>query len=954
MAQFGNILVGGIITGSVYALLALGYSLVFGVTGALNLAQGAFIAVGALVMYTFLNSTHLPIGVAFIAALAVMLAVIGVIEWVIIRPAVTRISHSSLLMLMGGLLTAAEGAAFLLWGANPYNFNPFSGTNPIDAGGVYIPTQGFWVVGAMFGCVGAVALILNRTGTGRALRASAENRVAARLMGIHVDRMVLLSFLAAAVLGVVGGAVIAPVASMDYSTMASYTNFGLIAVSLGGLGTVFGSAAGGMALGVIDALISGYISSGFESVISLVLLVLVIVLRPQGLLGRSRGARSDVADRAGRVYSPPRLPASWSRSGALAIVVVMALLPNLIGTANLHAINITGIFCLAIIGLDLLTGISGLVSLGQAGFMAVGGYLTAILAVQHHVPTWAGLLAGLGGSLIVAALLGAVCSRVRGMYLAIVTLAFGILVESLGNTLNVTGGPSGIAGIPPFSIFGFSFDTDTRFYYLIWMLVLVALILVANLVRSLRGRALLAMHGDDVGARSLGLATPRAKIAVFMISAALASVAGSLYACYFTYLSPNMVGGSESLQLITMLVIGGMGTLFGPFLGVALLTYIPVASQSFSNYSPLATGVLLVVFLRYLPGGLYGQLLELASRLRRSLRTAQRSAMIPLPALGYAGTAAPCGVETRVAPDTECATVESAVAENPVATRTHEPASDGQRPSAACDGNAPAPPASAAPAAPEVALQVSGIDKRFGGVYAVRQVSFSVSAGTICALIGPNGAGKSTLFNVITNLYAPDAGEVTFFGEKLAGKPPDRITRMGLFRTFQTSRIFPHLSVLENVLIGGYRLGRAPYLAQALTLPQSRREERALRERALRLLDVLGLAERADSPASVLPLAGQKHVELARSLMAEPRMLLLDEPGAGLNDTETAELSQMLMAIRELGHTILVVEHNMTLVMGTADHVVVLDAGRIVTEGPPELVQRDPAVIDAYFGKTVA
>jgi branched-chain amino acid transport system ATP-binding protein len=235
-------------------------------------------------------------------------------------------------------------------------------------------------------------------------------------------------------------------------------------------------------------------------------------------------------------------------------------------------------------------------------------------------------------------------------------------------------------------------------------------------------------------------------------------------------------------------------------------------------------------------------------------------------------------------------------------------------------------------------------------VAAVRQVSFDVADGSLTALIGPNGAGKSTLYNLVTNLYRPDDGDVFLHGRRITGLPPERVTSLGLFRTFQTARIFPQLTVLENVLIGGYRLGRAGYLAQAFWLPRCRREERDLQQRARRLLDVMGLAGRAGSRAAVLPLASQKYVELARALMARPSVLILDEPGAGMNDAETAELGMILRAIRDTGHTVLVVEHNMSLVMGVCDQVVVMDAGRVIAQGSPREVQRDPEVIGAYFG----
>jgi branched-chain amino acid transport system permease protein len=936
----GNILIGGVITGAIYALLAVGYSLIFSVSGALNLAQGAFVAFGALVMYAFTHNAGLPLPVAFIASLAVVCAAVGIIEWTVIRPAVTQISHSNLLMMMGGLLTAFEGAAFLIWGSTPISLNQFSGSKPVTIGGLSIPTQGFWVVGAMLAAVAALGLVLMRTRWGRGLRATSENITAARLMGVPVDRMILVSFVAAAALGVIGGAVIAPLTSLDYSSMANYTNEGLIAVSLGGLGSVYGSVAGGLVLGIVEAVVSGYVSSLFSTTISLIILIGIIFFRPQGLIGRVRGRRMDVAERtSGRVYAPPKLPRRLSLSGSAVVIIVMAFLPGIIPSGDMRAVNITGIFCLTIIGLDLLSGIAGQVSLGQAGFMAIGGYMTAILTTHYHVPTLLALLAGCGGSVLVAVILGLVCGRLRGMYLAITTLAFGILIEGLANGLSITGGPSGVGGIPPLTVGSFQFDTDNSFFYLIWIIVGLALILSANLVRSNRGRILRAMHGDQVGARSLGLRVTRAKVAVFAISACMASIAGSLYADYFRYLSPDQVGSAESLQLITMLVIGGMGTLFGPLIGVTLLTYLPIAFQPLANYSMLVTGVLLVAFLRYLPAGLWGGVLEIVTRGMSRWGPRRQPQATMASSAGTAGAAAAAGElpPGKAAPEQAARAAGSAS----LAAAPAEPvlAADGHT---AVDEKVPA------------VLRLQGVSKSFGGVAAVRDVTFDVPTGSLTALIGPNGAGKSTLFNLITNLYQPDAGEVRLHGRPLGRLSPERITSLGLFRTFQTARVFPQLSMLDNVLVGAYRLGRAGYLAQALRLPNSIREERMLEARARKLLELIGLADRSDERAAVLPLAAQKYLELARSLMSEPSVVLYDEPGAGMNDAETEELGTILRAIRDTGHTVLVVEHNMSLVMGVSDHVVVMDAGRVIAAGAPQQVRSDPQVIQAYFGTVEA
>jgi branched-chain amino acid transport system ATP-binding protein len=252
------------------------------------------------------------------------------------------------------------------------------------------------------------------------------------------------------------------------------------------------------------------------------------------------------------------------------------------------------------------------------------------------------------------------------------------------------------------------------------------------------------------------------------------------------------------------------------------------------------------------------------------------------------------------------------------------------------------------------ALAVRNLSRSFGGLRATADLSFTVESGIVCALIGPNGAGKTTLFNLITNLFPADGGEVTLYGQSLRGLAPQRIAALGLIRTFQSARVFPCMTVLENAQAGRHRLLRSGLLASMARLPSARREEDELRTRAMRLLHLVGLGARAHTHAALLPMGAQKMLEVARALMAQPRVLLLDEPAAGLNDTETGELAALLRAIRESGITVLIVEHNMSLVMNVADKVIVLEAGSVIAEGPPARVQADKRVIEAYLGAEAA
>jgi branched-chain amino acid transport system permease protein len=364
----------------------------------------------------------------------------------------------------------------------------------------------------------------------------------------------------------------------------------------------------------LEQVSAGFVSSLFSNTVAIIALLVVLVWRPTGILARAGGQRVDVPEphvRGGYSFTIKDFHAKVWRS-SLVLGAVILLLPLFVHSEGmLNSLVITGIFFITTLGLDLLTGFAGQVSLGQAGFMAIGGYTSAVLAVKFHLAPLAGVAAGLVFSLAAATLLGLISARLRGMYLAMATLAFRVLVQSLAlGLMGVTGGPSGLVGIPSFSIGRLDFTGIIPNYYLVWILVGVIFFLATNLVRSDWGRVLRSINTDHTMAQALGVNVTAHKIKVFLISAGLASLAGSLYSFYFHFLSPDMVSSQTSIDLLTMLILGGEGTLIGPLVGVILLTFMPTYFQPLALYKPLVEGLLLVIILLRLPGGILGGILD--------------------------------------------------------------------------------------------------------------------------------------------------------------------------------------------------------------------------------------------------------------------------------------------------------------------------------------------------------
>jgi branched-chain amino acid transport system permease protein len=580
------------------------------------------------------------------------------------------------------------------------------------------------------------------------------------------------------------------------------------------------------------------------------------------------------------------------RLAGAAAILLLALVPVLLSPFSITLMNYIGVYALAVLGLVLLTGIAGMLSFGQAAFVGIAAYATAWLTAREGCSPWLGLLLGLALTGAVAAILGAVTLRLGGHFLSLSTIAWGLAIYFLFGNLSMLGQFNGISEVPPISIGSFALASSVRLYYLVWLLLVAALVLAANLLGSRQGRAIRALRGGRIMVESLAIDPFRIKLVTFVIAALLAALSGWLYAHMSRFVSPAPFDVEVGILYLLMAMVGGMGHLLGAVVGAAIVT---VLKNSIQDYLPLiapgASGQLEIVVFAVL----FILLLQRA-----------RAGIVPF-ALRYLPTLRPS---------------------EPVAAAALD-----RRPQ---------------PERGTPLLTVTGAMRRFGGLVAVNDVSLELRAGEILGLIGPNGAGKTTMFNLITGTLSPDRGRITFLGDDITRRAQRRIARAGIARTFQHVRLRPNMTLLDTVLLGTYGRTASGFVAGALRL--DRAEEARARAEAMWQLKRVGLDDRAFGLAGNLPLGNQRLLEIARALAADPALLVLDEPAAGLRAGEKAILAGLLQALKAEGLTMLLVEHDMDFVMGLVDRVVVMDFGSKLCEGTPAVVRRDPRVQEAYLG----
>ena len=564
-----------------------------------------------------------------------------------------------------------------------------------------------------------------------------------------------------------------------------------------------------------------------------------------------------------------------------------------------HLLVMAALYYVLAAGMNLLLA-GGQLTLGHTAFFGIGAYASGLLTLHFAISPLLGMIAAGALCALIGWALGKITLRLRGSYFVLVTIGFAEVVRLVDtNWIDLTQGPLGLPGIPAFDlgIAALTLTTKRAYYYLILVLAAATFILTARLLSSRFGRALSAVRQNEPLAESSGISAYHYTLVAMVTACALAGVAGSFYAHYINFLSPELFSFANTVTMVVMVVAGGQGTVAGPAVGALVFTFVPELLRMASFYRMLAYGFILLLVVMFMPRGIVHSL--------RGLGRSRRPAAAPQ-------AARPSELENAPAP-----------------------AARGPHDSAVTPGST---------------LDVEAVTVRFGGLAALQDFSMQLGAGEILALIGPNGAGKTTAFNVVTGFQPPTAGRVTHRGVDVTRLAPHRICRLGIVRMFQKTSVFPESTVRDNVITACHRLGRASFWSIVAGTPATRREETRLGERADALLAFTGLAGRADEQARNLSYGEQRLLGLAIALAPDPTVLMLDEPAAGLNPTETQRVMTLIGQIRARGISVLLVEHDMKMVMGISDRIVVLNHGQKIVEGAPAEIQRHPEVIRAYLG----
>ncbi|MDI9419622.1 MAG: branched-chain amino acid ABC transporter ATP-binding protein/permease [Bacillota bacterium] len=546
-----------------------------------------------------------------------------------------------------------------------------------------------------------------------------------------------------------------------------------------------------------------------------------------------------------------------------------------------YDLQILGLICVNImlaVSLNLINGFTGQFSIGHAGFFGIGAYASAYLTVVHGTPFLIALLIGAGFAALVGVLIGLPTLRLQGDYLAIATLGFGEIIRVVILNIPSIGGARGFSGISRMTTFGHTY-----------LFMILTVVIIKNFISSYHGRACIAVREDELASEALGINTTFYKVSAFTIGAFFAGLAGGLFSHFMGYINPatNQIGFLKSIDILIMVVLGGLGSITGSVGAAIFLTLIPELLRGLAEYRMVVYPIILILVMLFRPSGLLGD-----------------------KELSWEAIANLYYKVTRKKPEQDANT-----------------------------------------SATDCLLQINKLSVSFGGLRAISNVDMSVSEGELVGLIGPNGAGKTTLFNALTGLCRPTSGEIIFFGQNLTKKPAHYICHEGITRTFQNIRLFKSLTALENLRIAYHQNMHYSFSSGILQTIRAKRQEEEAAEHAYAMLEIVGLTPYAHERAVNLSYGNQRKLEIARALVTKPKLLLLDEPAAGMNPAETQELLNLIRSLRsDFGLTIILIEHDMNLVMNLCERIFVLDYGVLIAQGSVEEVRSNEQVIQAYLG----
>jgi ABC-type branched-subunit amino acid transport system ATPase component/ABC-type branched-subunit amino acid transport system permease subunit len=913
----GPVLLLGLIIGMTYGLLAVGLVLIYRTNRIINFAHGQVGAFGSAFFGIEVVRWHIPYWVAFLPALAVAAGVGALAEAAVIR----RLRKAPAVMSVVATLGVGQFLVLFAYAIN----------NQAGAGSIYPEPD--WLPSFRFGAllvtpsyfamlvlsplvVLAIGLFLKFSWYGLGIRSAAANPEAARMAGIFSGRMSSLAW------GLAGAlAAFSAILTQPTKGFTSGDEFGpsLLLVALTGavlarMQSLPRALLAGCAIGITEQLLLwNYAQSGLVQLVLFVIIILALVLQKQRV-GRGEEKGSWAAVQAARPLPAAirRLPSVrlLGPSILLVAVVVCALLPLTI--SNAASVQFTGTFGFIIIGLSvgIITGLGGQLSLGQFALGAVGAYVSYEVSRRTGNFFESFLYAGLAAA-AVSTLIGIPALRIKGLLLTVTTLSFALVVPAFLLQQDWLLGSGKNPGRP--IINGHALETGRSYYYVGLVTMLFALWLARNVRSGGLGRRLVAVRDNEDAARAFTIPAAAVKLQGFALAGFLAGIGGAMYGHSLSIISATSFPTNASVNAVVIAVIGGIGLLWGPFLGAALVQgapHLPLLGDA-AGLAATALGQLLIIM--YLPGGLGSLVTPVRDRVAGLLA---RRAGVDVEA-AYAAERGFNATGTGSGPAPSLGTTH----------RRHRPATSG------------------------ALLEANGLRKSFGGVRAVRGVSFHVRQGETLGLIGPNGAGKTTTFELLAGFTRVDAGTVRYGGRDVTALSPEVRGRMGLIRSFQDAALFPTLTVLECVQLALERVQPTRFLPAVLGLSGG---ERARREKAEELVRWMGLERYRSSQIQELSTGTRRITEIACLVALQPQLLLLDEPSSGVAQKETEALGALLVRLKdELGLTLVIIEHDIPLIMSLADRIVCMADGEVISAGTPDHVRNDPAVVEAYLGGSI-